>query len=253
MRDDEITLAHLADKCMRQNSTSHWQKIFKEVSDAQAGKISERNNSLKKLKDGQISLDNFDWSEGGTIRDASSNAHKSIELSPQEQEYKQENDEMFGIAKDEDWLGTKPKEPLKRNPNNPYLTKAEKMQAAHDESGKEIDATEHDGDIEPNPFEKVEVSYSSTHGLIIKIGNSTGCISNDEIPMLQEFITNGLNGNLEEEEEEEEETEDDDAGEEDAEDGKEDEPDAGQFQMIRIAPAPVGNFAAFASELSKMM
>lgn len=270
MEDDGLNLDRLTDKCMSQNSTKKWMKLFKEAGDAQARIVKERNENLKKLKNGQISLDNFDWSEGGTIREDS----KTLELSPEEQEYKQEDDELFGQAKDENWLGDKPKEPPKRNPNNPYLTKAERVQMNHDESGDEIDATEHEGDIEPNPFEKVEVSFSKEHGLIVKIGNNVGCISHDEIPTLQEFIADGLHGYLEEEEvdDDDEDVElrqadngavvpmnknddDDDKEEDDDEDGNDGEGEGKPvgFRMIRVSTSPMRDFSSFANELGSMM
>ena len=274
MEDDGFNLDRLTDKCMSQNSTKKWMKLFKEAGDAQARLVKERNESLKKLKNGQISLDNFDWSEGGSIREDSGKDYKSIELSPEEQEYKQENDEMFGKAKDEDWLGDKPKEPPKRNPNNPYLTKAERIQMNHDESGDEIDATEHDGDIEPNSFEKVEVSFSKEYGLIVKIGNSVGCISQDEIPTLQEFISNGLHGVLEDDEVEDDDEDvelrqadngavvpmnkDNDEGDDEDEEDEEGEDDEGEgkpvgFRMIRVSSGPMRDFSSFANELQGMM
>lgn len=262
--DDGMNLDELAGKCMRQNSTKMWKKLFKEAGDSQYKIVKERNEMLKKQKDGKISLDNFDWSEGGAIKQEG-NGNNSIELTPQESEFKQEDDELFGQAKDNDWLGDKPKEPPKRNPNNPYLTKAEKMQMNHDESGEEIDATEHEGDIEPNPFEKVEISFSKEYGLVVKIGNSVGCISQDEIPTLQEFIANGLHGVLEDEvvEDDDEDVElrqadngavvpmdkdpDDDEEDEDEDDG-----DGQRIKMIRISTPGTG-FASFANELARMM
>ena len=135
----------------------------------------------------------------------------------------------------------------------------------HDESGEEIDATEHEGDIEPNPFEKVEISFSKEYGLVVKIGNSVGCISQEEIPTLQEFIANGLHGVLEDEvvEDDDEDVElrqadngavvpmdkdpDDDEEEEDEDDG-----DGQRIKMIRISTPGTG-FASFANELARMM
>ena len=262
--DDGMNLDALAGKCMKQNSTKMWKKLFKEAGESQYKLVKERNEMLKKQKDGKISLDNFDWSEGGAIKQEEGDG-SPVALTPQEAEFKQEDDELFGQAKDDDWLGDKPKEPPKRNPNNPYLTKAEKMQMNHDESGEEIDATEHEGDIEPNPFEKVEISFSKEYGLVVKIGNSVGCISQEEIPTLQEFIANGLHGVLEDEvvEDDDEDVElrqadngavvpmdkdpDDDEEDEDEDDG-----DGQRIKMIRISTPGTG-FASFANELARMM
>lgn len=269
--DDGFALDKLTQKCMENNSTKKWMKLFKEAGDAQARLVKERNETLKKRKDGKISLDNFDWSEGGAVKD-----DEDQELSPEEQEYKQEDEELFGKAKDEDWLGVN-KEPPKRNPNNPYLTKAEKIQRNHDESGEEIDATEHDGDIEPSPFEKVEVSFSKKYGLVVKIGNSVGCISQDEIPTLQEFIANGLHGVLEEDEvdDDDEDVElrqadngavvpmdkdnddnDDDDDDEDDNGDENENPQSnpfGKIHMIRVSTGPMRDFSSFANQLEGLL
>ena len=52
MEDDGLNLDRLTDKCMSQNSTKKWMKLFKEAGDAQARIVKERNENLKKFKIG---------------------------------------------------------------------------------------------------------------------------------------------------------------------------------------------------------
>ena len=261
--DEEMSLDSIASKCINSNSTKKWSKLFKQAAENNYKIVKERNEYLKKRKDGTISPDNFDWSEGGTIKQ---DDDKSIELTPQETTYKQENEEMFGptAAKGNDWLGDKPKAAPQRNPNNPYLTKAEKQMMASDKSGEEIDATEKDDDsVEPNPYEQVKIRYSSEHGLVVTIGDKSGCISKEEIPQLIEYAQSAADGLLDDSDEDEEDDEEDEEDEEepDAESQKEndeenDEPEHNDgnahIRLVKISSSP-GGFSSFANELARMM
>ena len=255
--DEEMSLDSIASKCIDSNSTKKWSKLFKEAAENNYRVVKERNEHLKKRKDGTISPDNFDWSEGGTIKTDDEDG-KSLELTPQEATYKQEDEETFGrtAAESEDWLSDNPKPAPQRNPNNPYLTKAERQMMASDKSGEEIDATEKDNDsIEPNPYEQVKIKYSEEYGLVITIGDKSGCISKEEIPQLIEYAKSAADGLLDDDEEDEESEED-----EDNEDGEEyemneepeQEPENAHIRLVKISSGPA-NFSSFANALERMM
>jgi len=153
------------------------QKIASSPENRKISKMMRDNESqsaaggLKVNKNGQFDLSNFAFGEfepGG--------ASKSIELTPEELDYKRENDDMF------DGDGDDAEE---RHRSNPYLTKNEKqkMGLEDEEEGNEDD-------------QSVKLNYSE-QGIEIAIGNTTGIIRQDEIPALYDFVKSIMDDNKE--------------------------------------------------------
>lgn len=235
--DDEMLMDKLSDKCIKNNSTDKWIKHFKTVAENNYKVVKERNEQLKKTKDGKISPSNFIWGDDGDASGRKDDDYKSLELSSEEEEYKKENDEMFGLVPGQE------KKPPERNPNNPYLTQAERSTMKTDESGEEIDATEDDGIVpEPNPYEKVKIGYSPEYGLVVTVGNCTGCIAKEEIQQLIDYAEDAMNGKLDDSDDnegdgdegdgDEGESEENDEGDGEESDESEDEP---QLKMVKIS------------------